>query len=188
MSNNLISSLPYSRMMLQNPASTKFVKTYLSSSVLNIAQIILYKAPGTTPKLNEMVMEFHTSASADVTANIGILIVCRLYFQNWINPNTVEPYWNSMMCLRSMGKERLYDSLTFIPVAGTQVWFQVPSINCHQNSCRLLPGFSRASTFQHHWDPTHRFWRQGTFQGWCSSAAPCPWVLPVNRFTVYWHC
>lgn len=92
------------------------------------------------------------------------------------------------MWLRSKGKERLYDSSKFVPVPGTRVWFQVPSINCHQNSCRLLPGFSIALTSQHHSDPTHRFWRQGTFQGWCSSAILFPWVLPVNRFTIYWHC
>lgn len=92
------------------------------------------------------------------------------------------------MWLRSIGKDGIYDSFKFVPVPGTQVWFQVPSINCHQNSCRLLPGFSRALTSQHHWDPAHRFWHQGTFQGWCSSAILFPWVLPVKRFTLYWPC
>ena len=82
MSNNLISSLPRSRTSLQNPALTKFVKTYLSSSALNIAQIIQYKVPGIGPKLNEMMMEFHTNASANnlVTENSGRSYCLQAFF------------------------------------------------------------------------------------------------------------
>lgn len=72
-------------MSLQNPALIKFVKTCLSSSALNIAQIIQYKVPGIGPKLNEIMMEFHTNDL--VTENSGILIACRHSFQKLINPD-----------------------------------------------------------------------------------------------------
>lgn len=67
MSNNFINSLPSFRMSLQYPQ-------YLSSSVLNITQIIQYKVPGIGPKLNEMMLEIHTNASANdlITENSKI--------------------------------------------------------------------------------------------------------------------
>ena len=50
------------------------IQTYLSSSVLNITQIIQYKVPGIGPKLNEMMLEIHTNASANdlITENSKI--------------------------------------------------------------------------------------------------------------------